>query len=100
MSDKVRDAAMIDVVFGYCAKHDIDPNSLHKESFGSMIARFYEFMKTDSLWVLASQQIRHAHPICHSDCHIKNIQDYMEKELAKDSKPGLSLVVDNSKSIH
>jgi hypothetical protein len=88
MSKQVRDAALVDTVLGYCAKHDIEVNSLDKLTFGTVVEMLAELCRTDPIWVYASEEVRRYYPICHHGCHIKRVQAFVQNDCGWSSHTG------------
>lgn len=75
---KVKDAAMLDAVLGYCALYNLEVNSLSPLSFGEVAKALATMCHDHPEWVWASYEVRQYYPICHSECHISRIQAFVQ----------------------
>lgn len=74
---KLHDATLIDSVFGYCALHQLNVNSLAPLTFLQVTKLLAETVQQNPQWIYASWEIRKYYDICHEDCHIGRIQAFM-----------------------
>lgn len=82
------DAPLIDSVFGYCAKNDLQVHELSLLPFGDISFRLGELAEKWPEWIYASMEIRHhGVAICHEACHLERIKTFM-KEWVADGRPG------------
>lgn len=73
-NDKVQDATLIDSVMGYCAKNNVEMDSLSNLTFKEVCARLALTCMNDPIYVWASREVRRYYPICHPECHIERIK--------------------------
>lgn len=74
---RFEDATLIDSVFGYCARNNVEVNSLSDLTFLEVSKRLAFDAENHPRWIQASREIRRGYAICHSACHIKRIQHLM-----------------------
>lgn len=78
MNDKVQDAALIDAAMGYCAKNNVDVESLGPLTFKEVSVRLALTCQSDPQYVWASREVRRYYPICHPECHIARIHKLLD----------------------
>lgn len=81
MTEQRRDAALVDVVFGYCAYHDIQPDDpkLTDLPFREVMKEFRALCDQHMEYVAISYELRQVAPICHAECHIATIRAFFEE---------------------
>lgn len=80
MNNKIVDVALVDTVFGHCARLSIDPSALSPLSFLDVTKLLADTCQHHPQWVLASKEVRQYYPICHEGCHIARIQAFLRSE--------------------
>lgn len=80
MTGQVRDAAMIDTVFAYCAINNVEPSALEALTFKEVVGLLALVCMENPKWVWASHEVRQYYPVCHSDCHIARIKAFMRND--------------------
>lgn len=78
MTDQIRDAAMIDTVFAYCALNNVEPISLENLTFKEVVRKLAGVCQYYPAWVWASHEVRQYYPVCHSECHIARVRAFVE----------------------
>jgi hypothetical protein len=80
MSKQIRDAAMVDTVYGYCAKYNLEVTALDGLTFGEVIKKLAGLCQHDPVWIYASEEVRRYYPICHPGCHIERIKAFVAND--------------------
>ncbi len=89
MNNKIVDVALLDAVFGHCARLSIEPSALSPKSFLDVVKLLADTCQRYPQWVLASKEVRRYYPICHQDCHVARIQAFVASgmEWGEDTGP-------------